>query len=156
MIEKNSIENGTIVGCDIQTDGIGTHGRKWFSTIGNLTFSFYFEPNKNLTELENISIEIANIIKAVFDEIFNRQIDIIYPNDLYINGKKFGGILVESVVSNDIVKNLVIGVGLNNSTSRLDGSIENIATSYFEEYGECFDENIFLNRFFEKFEEKYL
>ena len=145
-----------VVGCDFQTNGIGTHGRKWFSVNGNLTFSFYFELNKKINEVDYISIEIANIVKIVFDEYFNKSIDIVYPNDLFINGKKFGGILVESSVSKAVIKHIIVGVGLNNATSKLDDSIENLATSYLEEYGECFDEEIFLNKFFEKFEEKYL
>ncbi len=145
-----------VVGCDFQTNGIGTHGRKWFSVNGNLSFSFYFELNKKINEVDDISIEIANIIQNVFAECFKTQIDIVYPNDLFINGKKFGGILVESAISSYIIKHIIVGVGLNNATSKLDTSLENLATSYFEEYGECFNENIFLNKFFEKFEEKYL
>ncbi len=145
-----------VIGCDVQTNGIGTHGRKWFSADGNLTFSFYFEFNKEVNNIGDISIGIANIIKSVFYECFNKNIEIIYPNDLFINGKKFGGILAESAISNGIIKYVVIGIGLNNSYSKLDNTLINRATSYYEEYGERFDEKVFLNKFFEIFEEKYL
>ena len=124
--------------------------------MGNLTFSFYYELNKSVNDVEDISIEIARIIQEVFLELYEKRIDIIYPNDLYINGKKFGGILVESSVTNNIVNYIIVGIGINNCKSKLDDSLENIATSYYEEFGICFDERLFLNHFFEKFEEKYL
>ena len=92
----------------------------------------------------------------MFIENFNKKIEIIYHNDLYINGKKFGGILVESMVINNTIKYIIVGIGINNLKSRLDDSLNNIATSFYEEYNECFDEKLFLNKFFEKFEEKYL
>ena len=41
LIESNNIKNGTIVIADIQTNGQGTHGRKWYTDqANNIAFSF--------------------------------------------------------------------------------------------------------------------
>ena len=41
------LENGIIISADIQTDGIGTHGRKWYtSQKGNIAFSIGLMPKK--------------------------------------------------------------------------------------------------------------
>ena len=41
-IEENKIDNKTVVIADIQTNGKGTHGRKWYTDeVNNIAFSFF-------------------------------------------------------------------------------------------------------------------
>ena len=120
------IENGIIVSADIQTDGVGTHGRTWYTTQkGNVAFSIGFEPNLPIKQLENITIEIAEIILAVFDKLYKIKLQIKHPNDIMINNQKVGGILTETKLQGEIVKQLVIGIGINTNNEEISTSIKN-------------------------------
>ena len=62
-IENNEIQNGIIISADIQTDGVGTHGRTWYTTKkGNIAFSIGLAPNVPINNLENLTLEIAENI----------------------------------------------------------------------------------------------
>ena len=98
-INSNTIKNGTLIIADIQTDGIGTHGRKWYTeSSNNIAFSFYIECNCKIKKLDGLTIQIANIFQYIFEQFYNVKLNIKEPNDLYYNGKKIGGIL-ENIAS---------------------------------------------------------
>ena len=127
------LENGIIISADIQTDGIGTHGRKWYTTQkGNIAFSIGLEPNVPVKQLENLTIEIAEIILEVFEQLYQINLKIKHPNDIMINNQKVGGILTETKLQGEIVKHLVIGIGINTNN-------EEISTSIKKEFGIVID-----------------
>ena len=76
-----------------------------------------------------------------------------WPNDIYIRGRKAGGILAEG--RNDFV---VLGAGLNvnESKSCFHPDIADLATSLCIEEGRRFDRGSLLRRLLEFFEENYL
>lgn len=152
QIENSKIKNGLLIRAKHQTSGIGTHGRIWYSTDNNITFSFYIELNCNIEKIKGITTEIANVIIRIIQEKYNVKVDIKLPNDLYINGKKLGGILTESKVRGDIVKFIVIGIGINNSQIEFTNELENIATSLKKEYGIVLDVEDFIAEFCNKLE----
>lgn len=152
QIESKNIKNGLLIRAKRQTSGIGTHGRIWYSTENNITFSFYIELNCNIEKIKGITTEIANVIIRIIQEKYNVKVDIKLPNDLYINGKKLGGILTESKVRGDIAKFVVIGIGINNSQMRFNNELENIATSLKKEYGIVLDVEDFIAEFCNKLE----
>ena len=94
-IKDGTIKNGTLILSEIQTNGIGTNGRKWkTSEKNNIAFSFFIETNCYAKKLEGITIEVAQTCLDVFKKIYNIELNIKYPNDIVYNGKKIGGILV--------------------------------------------------------------
>ena len=82
-------------------------------------------------KLYNIIFDIASQI----EEKYNVKIDIKTPNDLIIKYKKTGGILTESKMQGELVKFLVIGLGINTSKMNFTKDIEDIATSIKKSYG---------------------
>lgn len=123
------IEKSIIISADIQTDGIGTHGRIWYTTQkGNIAFSIGLELNKSINNLNNLTIEIAEIILEVFENLYQIKLQIKHPNDIMINNQKVGGILTETKLQGEIVKYLVIGIGINTNN-------EEISTSIKKEFG---------------------
>lgn len=134
-VRKKTIKNGEIIVADLQTRGIGTHGRVWYTDEkSNIAFSFFIETNCDIHILEGITIDIANIFVQIFMEKYSIKIDIKYPNDLFIKGKKIGGILTESKVIAKISKFLVIGIGINTTKMEFSDNINKIATSIKKEY----------------------
>lgn len=119
------LENGIIISADIQTDGIGTHGRTWYTTQkGNIAFSIGLELNVPVKQLENLTIEIAEIVLEVFETLYKIKLQIKHPNDLMINEQKVGGILTETKLQGEIVKQLVIGIGINSNNEEISTSIK--------------------------------
>ena len=124
-----NFENGIIISADIQTEGIGTHGRTWYTTQkGNVAFSMGLELNTHISKLQNLTIEIAEIILEVFEKLYKIKLQIKNPNDIMINNQKVGGILTETKLQGEIVKQLVIGIGINTNN-------EEISTSIKKEFG---------------------
>lgn len=138
------LENGIIVSADIQTDGVGTHGRKWYtSQKGNIAFSIGLAPNVSIKQLENLTIEIAEIILEVFDTIYKIKLQIKHPNDIMINNKKVGGILTETKLQGENVKYLVIGIGINTNQ-------DEISTSINKEFNKTIDNSKIIEKICEK------
>ena len=112
-----NIKDSIVVISKNQTDGIGTHGRNWISNKNNITFSIGINfsnimnntnddlLNVNINSIEGITIEFAKLLVNIFKSIYGIDcINIKYPNDLLINGKKIGGILTETKLVRDNVK----------------------------------------------------
>lgn len=157
LAKKNKISNGTLIMAGIQTDGKGTHGRKWYTeNSNNIAFSFYIELNCNIKRIEGITIEIAENLVSIIKEKYNIEINIKEPNDLVYNGKKIGGILSESKTIGETVKFLVVGIGINTSQEVFNKDIENIASSIKNEFGIEIDREEVITEFCNCFEEKIL
>lgn len=156
-IEKNSIEDGTVIIADIQTEGIGTHGRKWYtSQEGNIAFSFVIYPNVLVKRLEKLTKQIAEIIVDIFKEIYKIQLEIKNPNDIVIKDKKLGGILTETKLKGETVNVLVIGIGINTNGQYIESEIKNLATSVKNEFNIRVDNKKVITEFCNQFEKKVL
>lgn len=111
QVEKGIISNGTIILADKQTNGKGTHGRKWYTDEeNNIAFTFLIEADCEIHKLEGITIEIAKTWVEVFQKLYNICLKIKFPNDLVYQGKKIGGILTETKLKGEKVKYIVIGI----------------------------------------------
>ena len=128
LIKTNSITNGELVIADIQTKGVGTHGRIWNTDEAeNIAFSFYIKTNCNIKKLDGLTLEIANIIVQIFKEKYNINLQIKEPNDIIFNNKKLGGILAETKIVSEIVKYIVVGIGINTNKQNFTDDIKNLA-----------------------------
>ena len=155
-VVTEKIKNGTLIIADVQTSGIGTHGRKWYtSQKGDIAFSFCIFPNCKPNNLKGITKYIANLLVDIFNDFYKIKIDIKDPNDLIINGKKVGGILTETRLNGENVKDLVIGIGINTSKKNFEDDIKNTATSIYNEYKIKIDNARIITEFCNRFE-KYL
>lgn len=155
--KENKAKNGTLVFSDVQTAGIGTHSRKWYTGKGkNLTFTFVLYPEAKLKNFERFTYMLAETILETMQILYGINLQIKIPNDIVYNGKKMGGILTESVSNNECVKKIFIGIGFNVNQESFPGNLSDIATSLKKEFGMEFDREKILKKFLELFEEKYL
>lgn len=121
----------TIVYADEQTSGIGQHGRRWISFPGvgiYATLFLYLEETfpclQNLGQI--FAISCIEVLQALS---FHPQIK--WPNDLLLNGKKFGGILVETTkTENSWGTSIGIGINVNTTSDQLE-ILDVQATSLF-------------------------
>lgn len=154
-IKENNIQNGTLVIADLQTNGIGTHDRKWYKTQkGNISFSLCWFPNIDISKLENFTYTIADVLVNIFKDVYNIDLEIKIPNDLLIKGKKVGGILTETKVYGNIVKEVVIGIGINTNCNETAKEIENISASIKEEFNTPIDNMKVIKEFCDVMEKR--
>lgn len=154
-IEANKIENKIVVIADIQTNGKGTHGRKWYTDeVDNIAFSFFRQINCKIDKLDGLTTEMAQIILDIFKELYQIELQIKLPNDIFYNGKKVGGILSETKISGNIVKYIVVGIGINTCQTEFDAEIKDIATSIKNEFGIDVDRMKIIEEFCNRFEKR--
>lgn len=153
----NNVPNGTIVIADIQTNGIGTHGRRWHTTEkNNIAFSFVIYAKCNVEKLEGITKEIAETITTAIKNLYNISLNIKKPNDIVYNNKKIGGILTQNKLVGETVKYMVVGIGLNTMQNSFPKEIENIATSIKKEFNINVDRIKIITEFCNLFEKKLI
>ncbi len=135
-IKNNSARDGAVIIAKNQTNGIGTHGRKWLAKKDeSITFTLVLEPNCKLKELENFTIEVAQSIINTFQELYGIKLKIKKPNDIVFNDKKIGGILTETLVFQGYVKYIFVGIGINSNQIDFPNELKEIATSIKNEFG---------------------
>ena len=157
LIKTNSITNGELVIADIQTKGVGTHGRIWHTDEAeNIAFSFYIKTNCNIKKLDGLTLEIANIIVQIFKEKYNINLQIKEPNDLVFNNKKLGGILTETKMVSEDVKYIVVGIGINTNKQNFTEDIKTLATSIKKEFNIQVNTQDFIVEFCNRFEKEII
>ncbi len=98
---------------DYQSQGRGMGRNRWFSSRGeNLLVSFYVKPPLPAAR-QFLFNQYFSIVTAAFLEQFVPEVRIKWPNDLYVNGKKVAGILIEHSVCGDRLQYTVAGIGIN-------------------------------------------
>lgn len=100
-----------IVSADRQTAGRGRMGRAWLSDDAALTFSIALSLPAAL-DLSGLSLAVGCTVADVLDPQGER-IRLKWPNDLFLDGAKLGGILIETVPLAGERRGVVIGIGLN-------------------------------------------
>jgi len=135
-----------------QTKGRGRKGNIWYSPPGKglyLSVKLPKEFFKNVRNLGTISLVTGYAVSQALDSYTFSKIK--WPNDVYINGRKVAGILIEANSAN-----LVIGIGVNLNTLEFPHHLEKYATSVYKETGTEVDFEEFIPLLLEKLEENLL
>ena len=139
-------EGNTILITEVQTAGIGTKGRKWHTGENkNIAMTIIKHPKCKVSELEGLTIKIAEDIKEIIKEMYGYELQIKIPNDLILNNKKVCGILTEVHTQGEKIEYLLISIGFNVNETEF-GEFNDIATSLKKEYQKEFNrEEIIIN-----------
>lgn len=97
-----------------QTAGVGRRGSPWQSPpAGNLYLSYCAHSDRPINELSLWSLGVTLAVADALERELSLDCKIKWPNDLYLEGMKVGGVLLETVsLPSDNVA-VVIGIGLN-------------------------------------------
>ena len=129
-IRKNldKLDNYSLVIAKHQTKGKGRITRSWYDDKNSLTSSILIKDVKG--DPRRLSL-IASY--AIFKALKELDLDVLikWPNDIFLNGKKLCGILIETIITDKI--DAIIGFGINTNTKAFPESI--IATSIYLEKG---------------------
>ena len=137
QLASESVAEGSVVIAEEQTKGRGRLDRKWISPAGkNILMSVIFYPKLppsqvfSLTMMTSLAIVKAIEITAALSPMIK------WPNDIYLHGKKTGGILTEFNAQQDMVNFVIAGIGLNINFDPFNyPEIKDIGTSLSRESG---------------------
>ena len=115
---KKGAVPGTVVVANTQTGGRGRLNRTWLSLSGmGLYFSIILRPKLAPEHLPKVTLAAGLALSKVVESEYSLSPQIKWPNDLLLDGRKFGGILTETEPVADLDSNystlVIVGVGLN-------------------------------------------
>lgn len=131
--------DGTVVLAEEQTAGKGRMARVWESKAAKgIWMSVITRPLLAPHQAPQMTLVAAVAVTRAIEDITGLSAQIKWPNDILINGKKVTGILTELQADPDVVKAIILGIGINVNQSAADFPLElsAIATSLKMEAGE--------------------
>lgn len=136
---------------DYQTAGKGQGTNSWESERGkNLLFSILYHP-ESITANRQFHISMA--ISLAIADILGEQIgdvSIKWPNDIYWRNGKICGVLIENRLSGQIIKESIIGVGLNVNQRQFYGNAPN-PVSLWQVHGHEMERETLLHAIIQRF-----
>ena len=108
-IKKGEISAPVAVIADEQSAGVGSRGNSWIGCRGNFFASFAvgLELLPKDLPLSSVSIYFAYLMKKTLEDL-GEEVWLKWPNDLYLQSEKVGGIITRKIEST-----LVCGIGIN-------------------------------------------
>ncbi len=106
------LPDGAVISAEYQTGGRGRRERKFLCLYAHQLLFSYVATFKDVLNAQGLSIVAGiSVYNALKIKGF-KNIGLKWPNDIYLNGMKVGGILIESIVRKENTF-FAIGIGLN-------------------------------------------
>jgi len=106
--------HATCVAAHIQKKGKGRRGREWVSRLGaSLTFSLLWRFQCGAVALSGLSLAVGVALIRALSSLGVRNVQLKWPNDVLVDGKKLAGILIELQGDMEGPSAAVIGIGIN-------------------------------------------
>jgi BirA family biotin operon repressor/biotin-[acetyl-CoA-carboxylase] ligase len=112
-LAANSAPAGTLVIANEQTAGRGRGGKSWQSSPGAGLWIALIERPADTSGLGVLSLRVGLAAAEALDRFAPEPIRLKWPNDLYIDRAKLGGVLVEARWREQSVEWVAIGLGVN-------------------------------------------
>jgi len=112
-IAAEGAEPGTLVIANEQTAGRGRGGKTWLSSPGAGLWLTLIERPADTSGLGVLSLRIGLAAAGALDRFAPEPIRLKWPNDLYTESGKLGGVLVEARWREQAVEWVAIGLGVN-------------------------------------------
>ncbi|CAM3873940.1 biotin--[acetyl-CoA-carboxylase] ligase [Mucilaginibacter galii] len=115
LANNEPLPDGTVIMAESQIAGRGQQQNKWYSSTGeSLAFSILLKPHFLALASQFQLTQIVSIgVYETLLPLVGNKLKIKWPNDIYVGGRKLGGILIENQVQGSAIKNSIIGIGLN-------------------------------------------
>lgn len=118
----DGLPHAAVIAAREQTAGRGQRGNSWEAEPGrNLTFSMLLRPaGMPAVRQFEISMLAALAVATVVERHLGpqAQVDVKWPNDIYVADRKLAGTLIECSLQGSSIGYLVLGVGLNVNQTR--------------------------------------
>lgn len=148
----------TVIAAEFQTAGRGQGDHVWHSKEGeNLTFSILekYTPNKYISPAEQQIITPATSLAVVdFLADYGISAGIKKPNDIYVDGKKICGMLIENGLRAGRMHRTVLGIGINVNQTVFPADLPN-PVSMAVLTGKKYDKKQCLENFLRHFDRRF-
>ena len=114
-VHEKLINTGDAIFAMEQTSGKGRRGKTWESKTGeNIILSIAVEMQWLPVQQQfKLSMGVALACCDFFSKYYKKEIKIKWPNDIFINDRKAGGVLIENILKGNLWQWAIIGIGLN-------------------------------------------
>jgi BirA family biotin operon repressor/biotin-[acetyl-CoA-carboxylase] ligase len=159
-LAEDGAEEGTTVVAEMQTAGRGRHGRVWFSPPGaGLYVSVIVRPGGDLANDENptalLTLASGVAIAEAVRGVTGLPVEIKWPNDVVIGGRKLAGVLTEAVVQAGALQFVIVGFGVNLLPSTYPRELASRVTSIEAETTRPIDRALMLAEILAALGERY-
>ena len=108
--------NAAVILSEYQTMGRGRRGKNWVSPFAaNLYLSMVWDFEQGASALQGLSLAIGVAVSRALKQLKVEGVKLKWPNDIYIENKKLGGILLEMVGDPTGQCTVIIGIGINHA-----------------------------------------
>lgn len=136
VLAEQGCPHGMLIAADQQVSGKGRRGRTWESPKGSaISMSLVLRPTFPPNQASMLTLVMAySVAKAILhygqeSGSADWDVQIKWPNDIVVNGKKVCGILTEMSTEIDYINYVVIGVGINANVEEFPEELKEFATS---------------------------
>jgi BirA family transcriptional regulator, biotin operon repressor / biotin---[acetyl-CoA-carboxylase] ligase len=149
------LHEGAVIITSHQTAGKGQRGNSWEAEPDkNLTFSLILKPHMlGISKQFFLNIITSLAVHGVLTKYLGNKVRIKWPNDIFFEGYKIGGILIKNFIKKNGIETSVIGIGLNVNQKKFT---EKRAISMNLIIGEELDLQRILNEVFMALEQHYM
>jgi BirA family biotin operon repressor/biotin-[acetyl-CoA-carboxylase] ligase len=130
QVKSGVAKHGTAYFAHEQISGKGQRNKQWLSAKDeNIILSIVLDASRLLIS-QQFSLNMVSALAALnlFNNYTTNNLKIKWPNDVYWQDRKTGGILVENVIAGNTWKYAIIGFGLNINQTNFDASLKNPAS----------------------------
>lgn len=131
----------SLVLCESQTAGRGRGVNRWWAAAGALTFSLLVDipPHVPRGRRAWLSLLTGLGVRAALSSFVGQPLQVKWPNDVYLAGRKVCGILIETAASSGGRAVIGIGVNVNNSLAAAPPDVQARAASLSDHLGRSLD-----------------
>jgi len=147
---------GAVVLAEEQTAGRGRAGRLWHSdrAVG-IYVTVLLRPRLAPVQAPLLTMMAGLSARSAVQAVTGLTVDLKWPNDLLLNGRKTGGILTEMHAEPGQIRFVIVGIGLNVNQEKFPGALADTATSLRVETGKSQSRMELLVRLLREFENDY-
>lgn len=128
-LARQGVPHLTCVLAERQTKGRGRLNREWESAPGGLWITLILTPDvpAALAYLYNFAASLC--LSVTLESLFKLDVRVKWPNDLQLFGKKLAGLLSEMETRADMIRYLLLGIGLNVNNDPASDAFEAVSIS---------------------------
>ncbi len=147
---------GAVVLAEEQTAGRGRGGRAWHSERATgIYVTLLLRPKLAPVQAPLLTMMAGLSAHSAVQALTGLEVDLKWPNDLLVRGRKLGGILTEMHAEPGQIRFVIVGIGLNVNQEKFPGELANLATSLRAETGKPQSRMELLVRLLHEFESDY-
>ena len=122
IVAQTNTSSGAVILSEYQTMGKGRRGKSWVSPFAaNLYLSLVWDFDHGASALQGLSLAVGVAVSRALNQLKVEGVRLKWPNDIYIENKKLGGILLEMVGDPAGQCTVIIGIGINHTMPKQSG-----------------------------------